>query len=59
MKQGHTNMEKNIEKPAEYKHGDKIEITIDGQTIKGHIEERLLGQWPEKRSALHRGRCRR
>lgn len=33
-------------------HGEKINITINGVVIPGHIEERLLGQWPEKRTGL-------
>lgn len=34
-------------------HGDKISIKMGGQTIPGHIEERFLSQWPEKRTALY------
>lgn len=34
------------------KHGDKITMDISGEKYEGHIEERMLGQWPDKREAL-------
>jgi hypothetical protein len=34
------------------KHGDTAVLKIRGELYKGTIEERMLGQWPEKRSGL-------
>lgn len=35
-----------------YKHGDKLILDVSGTKYDGHIEERMLNQWPDKRSYL-------
>lgn len=37
----------------QYKEGDKILVSIGGVSYNGHIEKRMIGQWPQNKSFLY------